>query len=53
MDEYGLLQNNRTIKSPDGEQDYNEMPMFFMNGNQIANEEYEDLLSDGWEPVFT
>ena len=53
VDEYGLLQSSRTIKTPDGEQDYNEMPMFFMNGYEQGGGEYEDLLADGWEPVFT
>ena len=53
VDEFGLLQHNRTIKTPEGVQDYNEMPMFFMSGDETSGGEYEDLLADGWEPVFT
>lgn len=51
VDDYGILKNNRTILTPEGREDFNETPIFFSN-SLGADSEYEDLLVQGWEPLF-
>lgn len=50
VDEYGILKQKRTIYNEEGVEDFDEMPSFF--GSDSGSLEYDDLLSEGWRPVF-